>query len=87
MSAAAVPEVSSAEQSDANIRAATRLGAPFKVFAGEVSSFRVGSEAELHRRRMALRPSRNRVLYCQAATGTRWSSMNRNCTERFRGRC
>jgi hypothetical protein len=34
-------QLAAAELSDANIMAATRLGAPFKVYAGEVSPFRI----------------------------------------------
>ncbi len=34
-------QLEAADLTDANVRAATRLGAPFKVYAGEVSPFRV----------------------------------------------
>ena len=41
LAAKRLEQLDAADLTDANIKAATRLGAPFKVYAGEVSPFRV----------------------------------------------
>ncbi len=41
LAAQRLAQVNAADLTDANIKAATRLGAPFKVYAGEVSPFRI----------------------------------------------
>ena len=41
LAAQRLEQLAAADLTDANIKAATRLGAPFKVYAGEVSPFRV----------------------------------------------
>jgi hypothetical protein len=41
LAAQRLEQLDAADLTDTNIRAATRLGAPFKVYAGEVSQFRV----------------------------------------------
>ena len=41
LAAQRLEQLDAADLTDANIKAATRLGAPFKVYAGEVSPFRV----------------------------------------------
>ena len=41
LAAQRLEQLDAADLTDANVRAATRLGAPFKVYAGEVSPFRV----------------------------------------------
>ena len=41
LAATRLEQLAAADLSDTNIKAATRLGAPFKVYAGEVSPFRV----------------------------------------------
>ena len=41
LAAQRLEQLGAADLTDANVRAATRLGAPFKVYAGEVSAFRI----------------------------------------------
>ena len=41
LAATRLEQLDAADLTDANVRAATRLGAPFKVYVGEVSAFRV----------------------------------------------
>jgi hypothetical protein len=41
LAAQRLEQLDAADWTDANVRASTRLGAPFKVYAGEVSPFRV----------------------------------------------
>ena len=46
-------QLAAADLSDTNIKAATRLGAPFKVYAGEVSPFRIEVAKRIATRRAA----------------------------------
>jgi hypothetical protein len=41
LAAERLQQLAAADSTDANMKAATRLGAPFKVYAGEVSPFRI----------------------------------------------
>ena len=53
-----------ADLSDANIKSATRLGAPFKVYAGEVSPFRIEVAKRIATRRAAAGQPARRVSLC-----------------------
>jgi hypothetical protein len=53
LAATRLEQLDAADLTDANIRAATRLGAPFKVYAGEVSPFRVEVAMRIATRRGA----------------------------------
>jgi conjugative relaxase-like TrwC/TraI family protein len=59
LAAQRLEQLAAAELSDANIKAARRLGAPFKVYAGEVSPFRIEVAKRIATRQAAARQPRD----------------------------
>jgi hypothetical protein len=55
LAAERLQQLAAADSTDANMKAATRLGAPFKVYAGEVSPFRIEVAKRIATRQTAAR--------------------------------
>ena len=70
-------QLAAADLTDANIKAATRLGAPFKVYAGEVSPFRVEVAKRIAAPTGGRRTARGRVGLC--------GTIGRRSVPRWRG--
>ena len=76
LAATRLEQLDATDLSDTNIKAATRLGAPFKVYSGEVSPFRVEVAKRIATRQAAPDSSR---------TSQSLRHFGRTCVPRWRG--
>jgi TrwC relaxase len=78
LAATRLEQLDAAELTDTNIKAATRLGAPFKVYAGEVSPFRIQMATRIATRRAAAGQLADELVSAavraQVRTEVAWSS-------------